>query len=219
MSESSFPFEQPAQPGPFANELDSEQGRRPRLLVGGLVAALVLGAGGYAFLGGGSGVDDLGPTSRSALAVAAPAAEAPASAHVPAPSEEQYGRNPFKARYVEPVAAPAPPPPPAPVAPPVVPLQVNVQVPPQASEEPKPSEYPLKLVSISEPKPEVRDIVWEFDDKTLNVLPGQRFGKYGELVVLAYATNEDASEIQGAILQVGDASPFAVKLGETVKVL
>lgn len=218
MNESSFPFEQPAMPGLFADDVESDGGRRPRLLVGGLIAALVVGAGGFALVGGGSGVDELGPTNRSALAVSAPVAEAAPGAHVPEPNTEQIGRNPFKARYVEP--PPPPPPPPAPVTPPApVPVQVTIQAPTAPAAEPQPSEYPLTLVSVGDPQPEVRVVTWKFEGKTLEVLPGQRFGKYGELVVLAYATNEDGSQIEGVILQVGDASPFTVKLGETVKVL
>lgn len=110
MTETTFPFGEPADPAPFEDDgADDGASRRPVLLVGGLVGALVLGAGAFLFLGsGGSDADDvelsLVPRSPSA---AAPAAEPEAADIVPAALEQPIGRNPFKAKFVEPVGASA----------------------------------------------------------------------------------------------------------------
>jgi hypothetical protein len=50
------------------------------------------------------------------------------------------------------------------------------------------------------------------------VIPAQRFGKFGEIVVLATEGN-DAGKVVGAVIQVGDDSPLDVKIGESVSVL
>jgi hypothetical protein len=221
MTDSSFPFGEPAEPASWADDNDEGRGRKPLLLAGGL-AAVVLAAGGYFVLGGssGSGADlSAAPTASQATApVVAPAH----GEVVPPASDEQIGRNPFKARYIAPVEQPAPAEAPkveAPPPPPVQPVQVVVTQPaPAPASESVPAEYPLTLKSVSDPQPEARTVTWEYDGKTQEVLPGQRFGKYGELVVLAYSTNEDGSEILGVIIQVGDASPFEVKMDETVNV-
>ena len=107
MSESSFPFDTQADP---VSPIDETEGgsRKPLLLVGGLVGALALGAGAFLLLGG-SGADDelaLGvPPSLPSAAAPAPAPEEVLV--VPAATSEVIGRNPFKAKYVAPVAAPA----------------------------------------------------------------------------------------------------------------
>ena len=88
-----------------------------------------------------------------------------------------------------------------------------------APAEPAPSvEYPITLVAVGDPQPEVRVLTWKIDGKEVEVIPGQRFGRFGELVVLAYTTKQGTTEVTGALLQVGDASPLTVSIGETVKV-
>ena len=54
--------------------------------------------------------------------------------------------------------------------------------------------------------------------KSVTVIPAQRFGKYGELVVLAYTRNA-AGTATGVIIQVGDDNPIDIKIGEKVSVL
>lgn len=225
MSESTFPFGAAADSPALAVDEESSGSRKPLLAVGGLVGALALGAGAFLLLGGSGSDDDLAlGVPPSVPPAAAPAAEPQAVAVIPAASTESIGRNPFKARYIAPVAAPAPAE--APVAAPAAlpapqPVQITVaQAPaPAPAAEPAPAQYPITLVAVSEPKPEARTVTWKIDDKELTVLPGQRFGKYGELVVLAYTTNEDGSTITGVILQVGDATPFDALLGQTYDVL
>ena len=78
--------------------------------------------------------------------------------------------------------------------------------------------YPLMLVSISRPSPEARFFSFTLSGVRKVVLPGQRFGKYGELVVLVYTRTSDGTAT-GALVQVGDDSPIDVRIGEKVMVL
>jgi hypothetical protein len=108
MSESSFPFESSAEAAP-PEDTETSPSRKPALLAGGLVASLLLGAGAFLLVGGGGDdeADDLFVPPQSPP-VAAPAEAEPAPIEVvPAATTEVIGRNPFKARYVEPKASPA----------------------------------------------------------------------------------------------------------------
>jgi len=78
--------------------------------------------------------------------------------------------------------------------------------------------YPLMLVSISRPSPEARYFGFTLSGVRKVVLPGQRFGKYGELAVLAYTRTSDGTAT-GALVQVGDDSPIDLRIGEKVMVL
>lgn len=226
MSESTFPFGAPADHE--APAVDEEGGsRRPLLLVGGLVGALALGASAFLLLGGGGADDELalGVAPPLPPAATAPEAQPEAVAVIPAASTEAVGRNPFKARYIAPVAAPAPAEAPAaaPVAPPAPPpinlvIQQPAPAPAPAEQEEAPATYKLTLKSISDPQPEARFVTWSWEDKDVTVLPGQRFGKYGELVVLAFTQSAEGA-VDGVILQVGDDAPFDAKLGQTYDVL
>jgi hypothetical protein len=150
---------------------------------------------------------------------------------IPVATEETVGRNPFKARYIAPAAsstpaeapAAAPAPAPAPVAAPVAPpvnlvVQQPAPAPAPTKQEEVPSTYKLTLKGISDPQPEARFVTWTYEEKDYTVLPGQRFGKYGELIVLAFTQNAEGA-VDGAIIQVGDDSPFDAKLGQTYDVL
>lgn len=220
MTESSFPFETQGQTAPL-DDYAEDGGRKPLLLVGGLVGALVLGASAFLFLGGDDAEEELAVPIRPP-ATAAPLAEPEGITVVPAASTEQLGRNPFKARYVEPVAAPAPAeaPAPAPVAappPPAVNLVIQQAAPaPAPAEQQAPAEYPITLKSVEPTGPSGITYTWVIDEKEISVFQAQRFGKYGELVVLALESAEDGPR---AVLQVGDATPIRVKVGETVNVL
>ena len=229
MSESTFPFGGTDEPEAVAVDTqDEDGGRKPLLVIGGLVGALALGAGAFVLLGGGGADDaelDLAVPTRSAPDAAAPQQEAVAI--IPAASADAVGRNPFKARYIAPVEAPAaaetatvdPAALPLPQQPVQITLAAPAPAPATAPAEQAPAQYKLTLKAISEPQPEARTVTWEYEGKEAKVLPGQRFGKYGELVVLAFTANEDGTQVTGAILQVGDAAPFDAKLGQTYDVL
>ena len=102
------PFNAAAEEAPAAPEVAEEEGRSRKavLLVGGL-AALILGAGAYLFLGGSSDdVEEFAPVAQAPRA-AAPAASASPAAKLPVSTKVSLGRNPFRALYVQPAAAAA----------------------------------------------------------------------------------------------------------------
>lgn len=216
-SDVSFPFGGPEPQAPV--ETVEESGSRRKVLLGGALGVVALGAAGFLFLGGGGDTEDEALVVPAGQKAAAPQAAAPAPvAVVPAASTEQIGRNPFKARYVEPkeVAAPAAPSAAPSAAPTALPLPQPVQVVVAPAPTQAPAEYPITYVGAAEQDGVMR-YSWKLDgakDAT-TVLQGQRFGKYGELVVLPSPPVEG-----GAVsLQVGDSSPVSVSPGETIKVL
>ena len=223
MSQDTFPFAEGEEAAPFVEE--TEGSRKAVFVAGGVAAALVLAAGGW-FLLGGTG-DDAANAAFVPHKSVRPAAVAPKTVTKPAKKlpvayKERLGRDPFKALYLVPAAAPA-----AATTPtgtgtgttPVVPVAgTGTGTTPGTTT--GTTRYPLKLVSISAAKPdEVRFFTWLVDGKKTVVIPAQRFGKVnGELVVLAYGKNA-AGKATGAIIQVGDDSPIDVLIGETVSVL
>ncbi|MCU1673716.1 MAG: hypothetical protein JWN77_1829 [Frankiales bacterium] len=219
MSQDTFPFE--ADHDPIAHDDGADANRTKLVVAGGAVAALVLGAGAYLFLGGGGDTEEAAfvPIKRAPRPVAAaPKAVTPAK-KLPTAYKEQIGRDPFKALYVVPVAAPAA------AAPPAAPAALTTTTTGSTTTgtgttpvAPVTKRYTLKLVSISKPSPEVRFTTWTVDGEKKTVLPAQRFGKYGELVVLAFSKNAQGV-VDKAVLQVGDDSPIEVKVGESNSVL
>ena len=222
MSQDTFPFAEGEEAAPFADEGD--RNRKAMFVAGGVAAALVLAAGGYFFLGGSSdssSVDSAFVPSRTTnptvvapkKAVVKPAKKLPAAYTAP------LGRDPFKALYVVPAAATT-----------AANTSTSTSVTPTTSgtsttgtgtgttTTPATTRYTLKLVSISKPSPEVRFTTWSVGGTKKVVIPAQRFGKYGELVVLAFSQNA-AGVVDKAIIQVGDDSPMDVAVGESVSVL
>jgi hypothetical protein len=221
MSQDTFPFAPGEGAAPF-DDGDGDRNKRAVLVAGGVVAALVLGAGAYLFLGGSGDAEEEAfvPTRRAPRPVAA-APKAPAKpAKLPVAYKEQIGRDPFKALYVVPVAAApaAAPVAAAPVTPTTTTTTTSGTGTSTTTVTPTTKRYTLKLVSISKPSPEVRFTTWLVDGEKKTVLPAQRFGKYGELVVLAFSKNEQGV-VDKAILQVGDDSPMEVAVGESNSVL
>lgn len=231
MTETTFPFnDAPEESDPPAPN------RRNLLLAGVLAAVLLVGAGGY-YLFGSSSADDSAvaftprpvhsgaPATKAAVKPVTKAKPAVAT-KVPAKSTEHLGHDPFKALYVQPVAAAAPLTPAAvpgattgtaPATAPVVtgstPTTTTTGTTPAAG-----TSYALQLVSVSKPSPETRFFVFKVAGVSKTVIPAQRFGKYGELIVLAY-TKTASGTVTGAIIQVGDDSPMGVAIGEKVTVL
>jgi hypothetical protein len=207
-----------------------EEGARSRkaiLAAGGVAAALVLGAGGW-FVLGGSGDAATGtafvPPARAAGTHAAPKkAVAKPAKKLPAAYTARLGRDPFKALYVVPVAAPASTTTGS-TGTPVTPTSTGATgsgttTPTTSGTATTPTtRYALKLLAISKPSPEVRFTTWSVAGTNKTVIPAQRFGKYGEIVVLAFSKNA-SGVVDKAIIQVGDDSPIDVAVGETVSVL
>jgi hypothetical protein len=216
MSQDTFPFDAGDDQVPHAEE--GQHNRKAILVAGGVAAALVVAAAGYFLLSGGSD-DGVSLAAVPHVAVHHAAAPPPAVAKpvkkLPTAYTANLGRDPFKALYVVPAAAPVGP---APAAQPAAPApatgpgsSTNV-----GSTGTKP--YALKLVAISKPSPESRFFSWTVDGTKATVLPAQRFGKYGEIVVLAYERSSTGAAT-GAIIQVGDDSPVDVAIGDVINVL
>lgn len=196
------------------------EGTRTSVLVaGGLVAALALGAGGYFFLAGGSSdVESLPATPRKVTTAPTPAVKkavtkpAVKKATVPLVTKVQLGRDPFRALYVVPVQAAAP----------TAATSTTTTGSTTTSGSTSPtataanSPYGLKLVSVTGTS-SAKFYAFVVDGEKQSVLAGQRFGKYGELIVLAYVKSS-TGKIVGAIIQVGDDSPIDIAIGEKITV-
>jgi hypothetical protein len=223
MTENTFPFAEAEETAPFEEE--GERSRKAVLVAGGVAAALFLGAAGW-FLLGGSSSDGSGAafvpkakTSRAA-AVTTKKVVKTATKKLPVAYKAPLGRDPFRALYVLPVAAPAA------AATTTTPTTTTTTTgtgtttptSTTTSGTPGTTRYALKLVSISKPSPELRFTTWLVEGKRTVVIPAQRFGKHGELVVLAFVQNA-SGVVDKAIIQVGDDSPMDVLVGETVSVL
>ena len=218
MSEDTFPFAEDGEARPYAEE--GGRNRKAMLVAGGIAAALVVGAGAFLLLGGGDDTTETALIPRGRPAVAAPGVTKPVAKAVakklPAAYTERLGRDPFKALYVVPVAAPA-------AAAPAAPASTTAGTSGTSGSGTStagttPTRYTIKLVSISKPSPETRFTTWTVAGTKTTVIPAQRFGKYGELVVLAFTKNA-YGVVDSAIIQVGDDSPIDVKVGESVSVL
>ena len=230
---SEFPFSPEAE----STTPDSTEGRDKRavLLVGGLLA--VLAAGGFLLLGGGDG-DEL-PTASSVVraprstSTATPATTPSASTVLPAKAEQPQGRNPFavdpdyQAAAVTPVVDPAVEAAGAGTG--VTPTATPTALPGGATTTAAPTtaapttpapadpatSYLLTLRRVDGAAGEDRSLVWLVDGTRQRVVPLQRFGRVGELVVLKV---KDGAAGSLALLQVGDAEPRYVAVGATVEV-
>ena len=101
MSESPFPSSDAETADP---EVDPGS-RRRTLVAGGALAAVVLAAGAFFLLGGNDAAEqELAAPSGAPAAAPAPSAS---PSTLPVASKIELGRNPFKALYVQPAAAPA----------------------------------------------------------------------------------------------------------------
>ena len=216
---------------------ESASSRKPVVLVGALAAVLV-GAGAFLFLGGGG--DD---TEEFTAVAKAPRAAAPAASvatgpvvKLPVSSKLTLGRNPFRALYVEPVAAPAPaggvtkptstgvtaptvvvaPAPvtggqPAPAQP--VPFQPAPAQPAQPAPAPAQSTVALKGVAAAKDGSNPT-ATFVYDGQEVSGAPGDVMA--GKLLVISI--QQDNTGGWFANLQLGDGSPFEVHERQTVLV-
>lgn len=194
----------------FGDSTDEVGTDKKRLIIaGGLAAALVLGAGGFLLLSGG-GEEETGLVVPAAKrpAVVKPATKVvkPAT-KVPVISAAKLGRDPFIARYTVPVAPPAAP---------VTTTPTDTTGTGTGTETTATEPYSLTLLSIT--GSDAKLYGFNVDGTKKTVVAAQRFGTYGELVVLAYIKNTKGV-ITGALLQVGDDDPVTVDLGEKISVL
>jgi hypothetical protein len=220
MSNETFPFADGEEALPYVE--DATGNRRVVLLAGVIAAALLVGAGAWFLLGGSSSTNTaaFSPSARAPhVTTATKKTVVKPAAKLPAAYKAQLGRDPFRALYVVPVvAAPGTTTPGTTTTTPTTTGTGTGTTPTTPGTTTASTRYALKLVSISKPQPEVRFFTWLVAGQAKTVIPAQRFGKVGEIVVLAYEKNAAGTAV-GAIIQVGDDSPIDVKIGETVSVL
>lgn len=243
------PFSATAEEAPAQAEVAEEQsGSRKTLVLVGALAAVVLGAGAFLFLGGGGeDVEEFTPVARAPRA-AAPAATAAPAVKLPVTTKVALGRNPFRALYVQPAGAsgggsagstaaapafvPAAPQPaavpvqlapaqPAPVQPAPVqpaPAQPAVAQPPPAQQAPAPRPATQSTVAL-------RGVAAGKNGANPTgsfVYDGKEVtGAPGDVMagkLLVISLQQDAAGGWFANLQLGDGSPFEVHERQTVVV-
>lgn len=183
---------------------------RTFVLAGVLVAALGVG-GGVLLLGGSS---DSAPSAIAVTPTVRHSTATPTATPLPTPAAvpvavRVQGRNPYKALHV---AATAAAPGTAPSGSPVAPATAA----PTGSATPAET-YPLKLVKIDRTDPTFPLATFLVDGKSYVVVPAQRFGKDGNVVVLAYVKDKGGN-LTGALVQIGAADPQPVLTGKTITV-
>jgi hypothetical protein len=230
MSQSTFPFSLDAEPD--AEERDDQRNKKAIVVAGAVVAALVIGAAGYLLLGGSGDEADsayVPVVHHPAVVTGSAATPKKAVKKLPAAYDAQLGRDPFKALYVLPVAETGAA---GSTTDSTVPAAVGTSADGTttgsagtgttstgtgaAPVAPAASSYVLKLTGIGTTEQQLT--TWQVAGVSKTVLPGQRFGNSGELVVLAF--NKNAQGIADrAVLQVGDDSPVQVAVGQALNVL
>lgn len=201
--------------------------KKALIVAGGVVAALLLGAGGYFLTSGGSDSSQAASTRPAGKAVpkvvgkkaTAPkpsvVVAAPKPVQLPAVFKEQLGRDPFKPLYVQPVVAAGPAGPTSATGTTGTTGTNGTTGTGTTANAP----YSLKLTALTVGNgDQASTFSFLVSGASKTVLPAQRFGKYGELVVLAYTKNS-AGKVTGAVVQVGDDQPGRIALGETISVL
>jgi hypothetical protein len=205
--------------------VDVEPTTTRRKLIALAVGATVLLAGAGAFLLHNRGSADVASglvavrprTDPVVLPVTAkPARKATKPSFViPVASTVNLGRDPFKALYVVPAVAPAG----TTAAAGGVPVS-TVPIPgigtTTGGSTPTPS-YSLQLVSITDQASGGPLFVFAYGKVRKTVVVSQKFGRYGELVTLNDLTNGKRVPV-AALLQVGDADPVTLKIGEKLTV-
>jgi hypothetical protein len=203
------------------SEKSAGDGRKRLVVAGGVAAALVLGYGGYHLLSGGNASSEQAfvPIRHTPIVKAkvVPAKAKPVAAKavsVPAPSTVKLGRDPFLALYTVPAAV-------APATTATGSTTTSTTTGPSsgsttgAGTTGTSAPYALKLMSIK--GTDAKFFTFAVDTSAKTVVTAQKFGKYGELVVLAYIKDSKGAPI-GALIQVGDDDPTAVKVGEKITV-
>jgi hypothetical protein len=198
----------------MASSVDEERGSNKRVLflAGGAAGVLALGGGGFMLLHHGSS-DNASlalPVVHHAKA-AAPAAKAAVRkstvsvTKLPHASSVKIGRDPFSALYVVPVAAPA-------TAPNTTSTSSTSTSTSSTTSTAAPARYTIVLTKVTTVPGGAKLFTFKIGTTSKSVLPAQRFGNYGELVVLTYLKNSKGA-VTGAVLQVGDDNPIEVPIG------
>jgi hypothetical protein len=217
------PFGPPADPAESAPapvvEAEEKSGNKKAVLGLGALAAVVLGAGAFLFLGGSGDeeLDDFTLPPRKPAA-AAPAPSATPAAKLPAVAKVALGRNPFRALYIQPAAAPAVPETPTGAAP--APADPGAVAPATGgtapgtgtpAQEPTAKEYKLVLLRVFGEGAD-QSAVFSIDGKQQTAKVGTTFGAHAEILLIEL-TQGPKEEQWTAVLQVGDGDPFDVVTG------
>ena len=239
MTESPFPpstFEEAP-----ALEEESESGSRRNLLaLGGLAALLVAGGAAFFLLSGGEETsEDIAFVPPARTTVTTPAVAVPKPVTLPVATNVPLGRNPFKALYVQPAAAPADAAPtgpataPAPAGGPAIvlvtptaptggtsPGSVPFPGPTGGGAVPAPvaveHEHELVLRQVSG-QGNGLSAAFTIDGKATSAKVGETFGPTSEIKLLSLQEGPKPGRWT-AVLQVGDAAPFDAVMGESVRV-
>lgn len=208
---------------------DEPAKRRNLVIAGGAAGLLVLGGAGFLLLNGGS--SDTTANVASSLprppqvAKNATTQKKPSAAAIklPAATSVRVGRDPFLALYVAPVAAAAGSTSTSgstgtPTTSGSTSTGTSTGTTATPSAPATGATYALKLVSVKSDPGGAKLFTFTYGITSKVVLPAQRFGKYGELVVLASVMNSKGAVI-GAVVQVGDDNPIEMAIGEKVTVL
>ena len=232
MTESPFPS---TSAEPTSDTEAAPAGRRGRVVAGGLLVALALGAGAFFLLGGDSADAEQELSAPGQVRAAAAPAPAATTTALPAVSTVELGRNPFKALYVQPVAAPAAAPVTAPVAaaPPAPPTGTVQQPPPPtgtAPPAPAPPPPPPSSDTGDQPLPghmhevqlasvtgdgDAQKALFSIDGKQYTVQIGDTFGPTKHLLLVSLQQGPGDDDWT-AVVQVGDGDPFDVVTGDPV---
>lgn len=215
-------------------EVFSEEsaGSKRNVVALGALAAVALGAGAFLLLGGGGDdtLEEYVPAARAPRA-AAPAQTGPVST-LPVASKVTLGRNPFRALYVEPAAAPAPAggtttTPTTTGGTTTTPIVVvdggstsggstsGGTTPPPPAPAPAPAQSTVALKSVTAGKDGSNPTAtFDYDGKTVSGAPGDVMA--GKLLVISI--QQDVMGGWFVNLQLGDGEPFEVHERQTVVV-
>ena len=206
---------------------ESASGSKRNVVALGALAAVAVGAGAFLFLGGGGDeeLEEYVPAARAPRA-AAPAADAGPVSTLPVASKVTLGRNPFRALYVEPVAAAAPAggtttsPTTTSGGTTTTPVVIvdsgsstggstsgGTTAPPPAAPAPAPAQSTVALKSVTAAKDGSNPTAtFDYDGKTVSGAPGDVMA--GKLLVISI--QQDAMGGWFVNLQLGDGEPFEV---------
>ena len=247
MTESPFPFGTAEEAPALEQESEGGSSRRNLVALGGLAALLVAGGAAFLLLGGGEDTtEDIAFVPPARTTVTTPAVVVPKAVKLPVATDVPLGRNPFKALYVQPAAAatdgaPAagPAAAPAPAAGPAIvlvtpagpfggtspgtspgtvpfPAPTNGGAAPAPGTRPVAVEHDLVLRRVSG-EGATLSAAFTIDGKATSAKVGETFGPTSEIKLLSLQEGPEPGRWT-AVLQVGDADPFDVVIGESVRV-
>ena len=236
MTESPFPFGT-AEEAPALEEESESGSRRNLLALGGLAALLVAGGAAFFLLSGGDETsEDIAFVPPPRTGVTAPAIVVPKAVTLPVATNVPLGRNPFKALYVQPAAAPADAAPTGPATSPALAggpaiVLVTPTAPTGSAPFPGPTdggagpgpgippvavEHELVLRRVSG-EGDALSAAFTIDGAATSAKVGETFGPTSEIKLLSLQEGPQPGRWT-AVLQVGDAAPFDVGIGESVRV-